>query len=610
MCNVIDMNEFGGDLLIESRTCRFLWNRPSGLMRSIGVAAFLIASVATLNAQPLVILDEPMPPPAWALAERLLLDAASQGAEAFADRYVDERGYLKCVERWGGNDGADDAMENFGGWTLLYALGGSEAVLERYSKAWDGHIRQYTQASAPGVEMAEHGMYWREFVTSFDWEHTGEALAAFHLYGLGRPDDPVYQTRTTRFADFYTGDDPQADNYDRERKIVKSLHNGSRGAKVTPASEMDWGGLPVDGDPERLTRYATASNIRGDHPLNLCTTALGFNAFALTGLGRYRDWTVDYASAWRNRVLENGGNIPTNVGLDGSIGGEWGGKWYGGVFGWNFWPQSNGRNYFIRGPRIAFGIAALLTDDPSFMEPLRQQITNLYAAKKTAGDQVLLPHKHGDDGFYGYTTNQHLDVQRDIYLFTFDRGGLEGLVHDPWIRYLDGENSDYPMQALHADIEAVRSRLAGMRSDASIDYQRTSDYTQRFNPAATTSLVKLMLGGNHPGRAGNILHSRLFYYDPDRSRPGLPDQVGALVEAIGPDGVRVRLVNLDPAKSRRIVIQAGAYGEHQFTDIRLSGDEVRIARNRFEVSLAAGAGDVLEIDINLWANQPRFQSVP
>ena len=106
--------------------------------------------------------------------------------QAFFDRFVDDRGYLKCVERWGGNDGADDAMENFGGWTLLYALGGRGAVVDLYKRAWEGHIRQYTQARAPGIEMAEHGMYWREFVTSFDWEHTGEALAAFHLYGLGR----------------------------------------------------------------------------------------------------------------------------------------------------------------------------------------------------------------------------------------------------------------------------------------------------------------------------------------------------------------------------------------------------------------------------------------
>ena len=179
---------------------------------------------------------------------------------------------------------------------------------------------------------------------------------------------------------------------------------------------MDWGGLPVEGNPERLTSYSTASNIRGDHPLNLCATALGFNAYARSGEERFRDWALEYTDAWRDRLLENGGNIPTNIGLDGSIGGEWGGKWYGGVFGWDFWPQSDGRNYFIRGPRIAFGIGVLLTGDRSFMEPLRRQIANLYAAQKIEGGRVLLPRKHGDAGFYGHTADERLDVQRVVYL--------------------------------------------------------------------------------------------------------------------------------------------------------------------------------------------------
>ncbi len=566
--------------------------------------------MALANAQPAVVLDEPVPPPEWASAERMLLDQASEAVQAFADRYLDQRSYLKCVERWGGNDGADDAMENFAGWTLLYALGGSEAVLDLYKQAWEGHIRQYSEARVPGIEMAEDGMYWREFVTSFDWEHTGEALAAFHLYGLGRPEDSAYRARMARFADFYTGDDPQADNYDRERKVIKSLHNGSRGAKLTPASEMDWGGLPVEGDPERLSRYSTAANIRGDHPLNLCATTLGFNTYALTGEERYRDWALEYVGAWRDRVLQNGGNIPTNIGLDGVIGGEWGGRWYGGVFGWNFWPQSDGRNYFIRGPRIAFGIGVLLTGDRSFMEPLRRQIANLYAAKKVQDGRVLLPRKHGDAGFYGYTAGQHIDVQRDIYLFTFDRGDLAGIDQDPWLRYLAGRNPGFPLAALRADLAGVRSRLAGLRADDSVDYERTSDYTQRFNPARTDALVQLVFGGNPPGRSGNVLHARLFYYDPARQRAGLPDQVGALVDRIGPDGVRVRLVNLDQQDARRIVLQAGAYGEHRFTEIRSGSAVTQITGNRFEVRLAPGSGGTLELDMALFANPPRFQPVP
>ncbi|MEZ5393598.1 MAG: hypothetical protein R2724_12200 [Bryobacterales bacterium] len=158
------------------------------VMRPALLLAFAsLAALPYATAQPVVVLDEPAPPPDWALAERALLRAASDGTEAFAQKYLDPQGYLECVERWGGNDGPDDAMENFAGWTLLYALGGDEKVLHLFEKAWEGHLLQFTAAKAPGIPMAENGMYWREFVTAFDWEHTGEALAAFHLYGLARP---------------------------------------------------------------------------------------------------------------------------------------------------------------------------------------------------------------------------------------------------------------------------------------------------------------------------------------------------------------------------------------------------------------------------------------
>ena len=168
----------GGNSGLRSR--ELIRIRLASAFRTIRLVAISIAIASSANAQPTVILDEPAAPPPWALAERLLLDTASEGTEAFFAKYVNELGYLKCLERWGGNDGADDAMENFAGWTLLYSLGGSEDVLTLYKRAWEGHMRQYTEARAPGIEMAEHGMYWREFVTSFDWEHTGEALAAFY----------------------------------------------------------------------------------------------------------------------------------------------------------------------------------------------------------------------------------------------------------------------------------------------------------------------------------------------------------------------------------------------------------------------------------------------
>ncbi|HUG80458.1 MAG TPA: hypothetical protein VML01_02265 [Bryobacterales bacterium] len=49
-----------------------------------------------------------MTPPRWALLERELLRANSEAVEFFADRYIDERGYLLHTPRWGTLDGPDD----------------------------------------------------------------------------------------------------------------------------------------------------------------------------------------------------------------------------------------------------------------------------------------------------------------------------------------------------------------------------------------------------------------------------------------------------------------------------------------------------------------------
>jgi hypothetical protein len=555
-------------------------------------------------ADTVVRIDKAQPPPGWALAQRALLDAYSDAAREFAAKYLDERGYLLCVERWGGNDGPDDAMETFGNWPLFHALGGSDSVLDLYRKAWEGHLVQWTRAKAPSVEMAKDGMYYKEFVTAFDWEHTAEGLAAFHFYALSAPGDQAYLARVRRFAGLYMNEDPEAPNYDPRHKIIRSLHNGSRGPKLTPATEMDWGGEPVPGRPERLSRYSTASNIRGDHPLNLGACSLAFNAYALTGESKYRDWLLEYAGAWRDRVAANGGNIPTNIGLDGTIGGEWGGKWYGGTFGWNFWPQEGGRNYYMRGARTAFGEGFLLGRDARFVDMLRRQIANLYAARKEENGRILLPGKHGDNGWYAYSANQYFEVQRDIYLWSMDRADRKWLGRDPWLNYLDGADAGYPLRALEAEFDRLRRRVEAFRADRSSPDERASDSMQRFSPISTGTLVNLMLGGNDPGKDGNILHSRLRYFDPALRRAGLPEHVAALVEKIGADDVVVWLVNTSPVQRRKVVVQGGAYAEHQIASAEVGGKTAPVDKPHFLVDLPPGAGDRVKIAMRRYANPP------
>ena len=106
--------------------------------------------------------------------ERELLKANSEACEEFFARYFDERGYLMCVERWGGDAGPDDAIENCTDWPLLHALGADDVVLHMYKKAWEGHLRQYTEAKTVEVPFARDGMYFKEFPVMFDWQHNSE----------------------------------------------------------------------------------------------------------------------------------------------------------------------------------------------------------------------------------------------------------------------------------------------------------------------------------------------------------------------------------------------------------------------------------------------------
>ena len=229
----------------------------------------------------ILMVDTPMAPPAWALLERELLRAQTSACQAFFDRYFDDRGFLECVVRWGGNDGPDDAIENLTGWPVLHALGASNSVLDMYKLAWEGHLRQYTQAKTVDVPLARDGMYYREYPVTFDWVHHGETLNVFNLQGLSDPDDTQFQQRVRRYAGFYMNDDPQAPNYDPEHRIIKSLFNGSRGPLLRKATPLDWAGDPIEVEgrflalhgehnfEQMLAHFKDYTDIIGDHPQQL-----------------------------------------------------------------------------------------------------------------------------------------------------------------------------------------------------------------------------------------------------------------------------------------------------------------------------------------------------
>jgi hypothetical protein len=562
-----------------------------------------------------ILVNKPMPTPAWALAERELLARNAEGATEWEDKYLDANGYLRGAPHFGIEDGPDDAVETIRNWPLAHALGGPDSLIRLWQKAWEGHIDQYTQAKDPSTALAKDGIYYKEFPVGYDWEHNAEGLGPFYWYGLSRPDDQRYQMRMRRFAGFYMNEDPEAPNYDANLKLIPSLFNGSRGPKVTENTQEDWNGQLIPGT-RPSTRFLKATNIRGDHPLNLAATNLAFHAYLLTHEDKYRNWLLEYVDAWKARIDANHGNIPSNIGVDGTIGGEWGGKWYGGVFGWNS-PDEGARNYVLRGPPEAFGNALLLTGDQSYAQVIRKQIDNLFAAAKIENGRTLLPRYYGDRGWYGFheiyapqaggLTNLN-EVATDLYLWSLQPGDLQRLPKKGWIGYLQSGDPAYPLDAFQRALGEIRRASERLREDTSTyDFPPHRTRGSCCNPVATVALINLTLGGNDPNGSGHgplPLHTQVRHFDPDRRRAGLPVDVAVLVEQIHPENIRMTVLNTSPFQYRTVTVQMGAYGEHQATTVTIGDRTFPIDAPYFNVRLAPGAGETLTIGIQRYVHQP------
>src|SRR6266487_4298076 len=143
-------------------------------------ACVLAAAVLTGAGGPTLSVSTPMAAPKWALPERQLLSDNVPPAREFFRKYFDERGYLQVVVRWGADDGADDAFENFNYWPELHALGASDEIMQMYLKGHEGLIKQYTEAKTTQVPAGRGGMYYKEFDAQQDWMHHGEGLQLFN----------------------------------------------------------------------------------------------------------------------------------------------------------------------------------------------------------------------------------------------------------------------------------------------------------------------------------------------------------------------------------------------------------------------------------------------
>ncbi len=469
--------------------------------------------------------------------------------------------------------------------------------------------------------MARDGMYFREFPVMFDWMHNGEGLRVFNLQGLSDPHYSQFQRRVRRFAGFYMNEDPLALNYDPKHRIIRSMFTGSRGPLLRDATALDWTGDPIEVEgrfkprhgernyAEMLAHFKDYTSTLGDHPQNLCATTLALNAYMLTGEEKYKAWLLEYVDAWVERTQKNGGIIPSNVGLDGVTGSAAGNKWYGGTYGWAFSvevPQTGEIEHRSRVARGVYGFmnAYLLTGDPQYLDLWVQMLKVVNEQTKEIDGRIHYPRMYGDQGWYAWKPTKWDDGALECWFLAQNPTRRSTVPKTPWLEFLDGGNPKFPEDALALDLERLRQRVAAMRRDDTTPDTRLADDPMEFNPASIGALNQLMQGGIDPGRGGGPLHCTVRYFDPERRRAGIPEDCAALISRIDSDGAELTLVNLSQCVSRKIIVQCGAYGEHQCLSLEMDGQTTKVEKHFFEVTLEPGTGTTMQLRLKRHCNRP------
>jgi hypothetical protein len=586
--------------------------------------------------------SRPTPPPPWALAQRHLIRLMDEAAPIFQARYTRADGSFVWREEWPGMDGSDDGYESFQNWALFHALGGDVEIFRRARFLWEAVTRQFSA----------YGQIWREFDAFYDWMHHGESSTTFYFFGLADPGDQLHRARARRFANMYIGRDPQAQNWDAERRMIRSPITGSRGPRFVnewddwsthravlanyppPFDDLpgiagptaDWNDDAIYG---AILKALNERQMRGDVPLNLTATSLATHAYLWTGDEAYKSWALDYLEAWAERIAANGGLCPDNVGPSGQIGELMGGKWWGGYYGWR-WPH--GCMSILQPLTIAAMNAVLLTGDMGYLDIPRGQLDRMLELGREEDGRLLIPHRHTDAGWTAYKplspeyplqlwylSQDERDLRR---LERFPerstlwrevrpgRGKGDDIHIAPWHCYMRGELPGYPQQILGAQWAEVARRMELLRNDDGDPEEWDVHHWQDINPVHTEALVQLTCGGPQIIYHGGLLHVRLRYYDASARQPGLPPDVAALVHDLGPEHVTVTLTNTSPLAERRLLLQAGAFGEHQFTTARRLDEPdaapFEVNERHLAVTLPPGCSLDLRLGMRRFVNAPSY----
>ena len=277
---------------------------------------------------------------------------------------------------------------------------------------------------------------------------------------------------------------------------------------------------------------------------------------------------------------------------------------------------------------VAGSCAALMTGDMSHLDLCRSQLDMLWSQRREFDGVIKVPVRHGDQGWFDFQTpNLHLyihlhylsqsdeDLARLNEVFAdgerFDdipADGANAWPSQAWSAFVEGKNPQFPKQVTENTFRQVCDALDKVEADDTDPETRECYHFHRLNPVFPEGLVRMAMGTPAALYNGGLLQTHLCYFDPERRRPGLPQDVAALVSSVSADEAHVELVNLDSLGSREVIIQAGSFGEHEFTRIAGGGGQERadVDASSFTLHLEPGSAVSLHLGMRRYARAPSY----
>lgn len=615
-------------------------------------------------------------PPEWAIMQRKLIQSLEAAGDFYWERFTYPGGSTISEGPY------DDLYEMFYNWPDFYMIGADKRFFERALAGYNGITR--TNTPYPPDPGDYHHRLYKEFPTHDDFFHISEGMTLFYNLFLGDPTIPENISRARRFAGFYLNEDPEAQNFDPQYSLVRSIFTGSKGplASSDASYNLRYGHASLYPILEHLepewhenpTRKIEIQQLydsivtRTDVPVNLGITGLMTHAYLSTGEAKYKHWVLNYVDVWMERIAQNGGILPDNIGKTGKIGEYRNGQWWGGLYGWY---GRYGVLMMYASMSVASECAYLLSGDKKYLNLLRSQLDQMLERAITTDEgQMLVPYRRNaagwhsfrpmmirdlahlwhasmdsvdwkriekvqkkhkyrpfaDEGMWGKNTLDHLDTASYERGESFDWNkeliqGDRTMGKSEYARwmYYAGKNDDWPLEALKADYQEMVNRLEFMRNDPRKIIDIKGDDTYPNNPIIIKALQQTTMGTPQTIYFGGLLRATIRYFDLKEKRPGLPGDVAALVEGIEAKKVSLHLLNLNPTEEKRLLIQAGAFGEHRFTEIEhgraiVSQNNDNIgAQTKMEVNgkyvtiiLPPSRSIHLELGIDRFVNEPSY----